>query len=138
MPKFSEKSRKFLNQCHPDIIIVCNELIKHVDFTVLSSTVRTVEEQKKFVAEGKSKTMDSKHLIGEKRDRSDAIDITPYPINWNDRERYCYLAGWFLGIAKSFYILGIIKSKFRWGGDWNQNNEFKDEKFIDMKHFERI
>lgn len=138
MPKFSAKSLSYLNKCHPDIIIVCNELIKYVDFTVLASTIRTVEEQKKFVAEGKSKTMDSKHLIGVKRDRSDAIDITPYPVDWNNRERYCYLAGWFLAIAAQFYNFGIIKSKFRWGGDWNMNNSFKDESFVDPEHFERI
>lgn len=138
MPKFSKKSLEYLNKCHPDIIIVCNELIKHVDFTVLSSTVRTIEEQKKFVEEGKSKTMDSKHLIGVKRDKSDAVDITPYPIDWNDKFRYSYLAGWFLGVADCLFMFGVIKSKFRWGGDWNKNNNFKDESFTDMEHFERI
>ena len=138
MPKFSKKSLEYLNKCHPDSIIVCNELIKYIDFTVLSSTVRTVEEQKKFVAEGKSKTMDSKHLIGVKRDKSDAVDITPYPIDWNDKLRQCYLAGWFLGVAEMLFTFGVIKSRFRWGGDWNRNNNFKDETFLDREHFERI
>ena len=138
MPKFSKQSLYYLNQCHPDIIIVCNELIKYMDFTVLSSTIRTVEEQRRFVAEGKSKTMDSKHLIGVKRDRSDAVDITPYPIDWNDKQRQAYLAGWFLAIAAQLFNFGVIKSKFRWGGDWNRNNNFKDETFVDPEHFERI
>lgn len=138
MPKFSKKSLEYLNKCHPDIIIVCNELIKHVDFTVLSSTVRTIEDQRRFVAEGKSKTMDSKHLIGVKRDRSDAVDITPYPVDWNDRFRQYYLAGYFLGIANMLFSFGVIKSRFRWGGDWSQNNNFKDETFVDPEHFERI
>jgi len=138
MPKFSKKSLELLSMCHPDIIIVCNELIKYVDFTVLPSTVRTVEEQKKFVAEGKSKTMDSKHLIGDKRNKSDAVDITPYPIDWNDKQRQAYLAGWFLAIAAQLFNFGVIKSKFRWGGDWNRNNNFKDETFLDPEHFERI
>ncbi len=138
MPKFSKKSLEYLNHCHPDIIIVCNELIKYVDFTVLSSTVRTINDQRRFVAEGKSKTMDSKHLVGIKRDKSDAVDITPYPIDWNDKQRHCYLAGWFLAIAQQLFNFGIIKSKFRWGGDWNMNNKFNDENFVDMVHFERI
>lgn len=138
MPKFSEQSRKLLNQCHPDIIIVCNELIKYVDFKVLPSTIRTLEEQKKFVAEGKSKTMDSKHLIGEKRDRSDAIDITFCPVDFTKEKRKFYLAGYFLGIAKMLKAFGIIKSEFRWGGDWNRNNNFDDQTFNDYEHFERV
>jgi len=138
MPKFGKRSLELLSQCHPDIVRVCNEVIKKIDFKVLDSTIRTVEQQKQFVKDGKSKTMDSKHLIGEKRDKSDAIDIAPYPIDWKDITRFCYLAGYFLGVAEFLFETGQITSKFRWGYDWNRNNIMIDEKFKDEVHFERI
>ena len=59
-----------------------------------------------------------------------AVDVCPYPINWDDRERFHLFSGFVLGIAKS---MGI---NLRWGGDWNQNWEVDDNKFDDFPHFE--
>lgn len=139
MPAFSKKSKALLEQCHPDLQKVMNEAIKIFDFSVTEGA-RTKEQQAKYVKEGKSKTMNSKHLpkyckeIG--KECSYAIDVVPYPIDYNDRERFCVLAGIVLGIAKVYKDLGIIRSDIRWGGDWNQNNITKDESFSDMPHFE--
>ncbi len=130
--KFSENSRKLLNQCHRDIIIVCNHLIELIDFKVLDSTIRTYQQQEQWVKEGKSKTLNSKHLLKP----SQAIDIAPCPLDWKDFYRFTYLAGMFLGCADILRRLGIIKSKFRWGGDWNRNNIFTDENFRDVVHLE--
>lgn len=132
--KFSEKSKKLLLQCDKDIQAVCNELIKYIDFSVLKETIRTKEEQAEFVKSGKSKTMSSKHLLKP----SKAIDIAPYPIDWTKLERFYYLAGYFMGIAEYMKFTGKIKSSFRWGGDWNKNNDFSDEKFRDFVHLEII
>ena len=140
MSKFSNKSKKLLEQCHPDLQIVLNKAIEYIDFSILDSTIRTVEQQKQFVAEGKSKTMNSKHLkkmlpeYGQ--EYSLAVDIAPYPIDFNDRERFCLLAGIILGIAKLFKEEGVIRKEIRWGGDWNQDYITKNEKFSDMPHFE--
>ena len=62
MPKFSKKSQALLDQVHPDLQLVLSYAIKHIDFTVLDSTIRTKEQQAQYVKEGKSKTMNSKHL----------------------------------------------------------------------------
>jgi len=51
---------------------------------------------------------------------SKAVDVAPYPIDWNDLERFYNFGGYVRGIAES---LGI---KIRWGGDWNENLELKD------------
>lgn len=134
MPKFSDRSFNLLAQCHKDIQVVALSVIAKVDFTVLDSTIRTKEQQEQFIKEGKSKTLNSKHLLKP----SYAIDIAPYPVDWNDRERFCYLAGYWLGVAERLKSLGIIKSSFKWGGDWNQNNITKDEKFSDVCHFEIV
>ena len=138
MPQYSDKSQKLLLQCHDDLQIVFNFAIKIHDITILDTTIRTIEQQREFVRTGKSWTMDSKHLICEKREKSDAVDFTPYPVNWNDRERFAYVAGTIIGIAEYLYSIGVIKSRFRWGGDWNMNSETKDEKHSDMPHIERI
>ena len=63
---------------------------------------------------------------------SRAVDVAPYPIDWNDRERFHLFAGFVLGIAYSMDI------SLRWGGDWNQNFEVDDNQFDDFPHFELI
>jgi hypothetical protein len=56
--------------------------------------------------------------------------VVPYPIDWDDRERFHLFSGFVLGIARS---MGI---KLRWGGDWNMNFEVDDNNFDDFPHFE--
>lgn len=140
MPKFSKKSQALLDQVHPDLQLVLTCAIKYIDFTVLDSTIRTKEQQAQYVKEGKSKTMNSKHLkrlVPEyDKEYSLAVDIAPYPIDWNDRESFCLMAGYILGIAKVLKSEGMIHSDIIWGGDWNQNSRTKDEKFSDCPHFE--
>lgn len=147
MPKFGKRSLGLLEQCHPDLQKVLKEVIKYFDFTILDSTIRTEEEQKKFVKEGKSKTLNSKHLkriVPEYgKEYSFAVDVAPYflttpHIIWEDRESFCLLAGYILGIANYLYEKGEIEHRIRFGGDWNRNNDTKDEKFSDLPHFEII
>lgn len=123
MPKFGSKSLKELNTCNKDIQVVLKEVIKCFDFSILSGR-RTKEEQKKLYDANKTKTLESKHLVG------DAVDIAPYPINFEDVERFIYLAGWIKGIASSKGVPII------WGGDWNNNTEINDTNFRDLGHFE--
>ena len=123
MPKFSKRSQDRLNSTDERLIELFNEVVKHFDCTILEGK-RTVDRQKMLVAQGKSKTMNSKHLTGK------AVDVAPYPIDWNDRERFTYFAGFVQGIAsqKGFNI--------RWGGDWDQDKDLKDNSFDDLPHFE--
>ena len=139
MPAFSKKSLGMLQQCHPDLQKVMMEAIKIIDFSVTEGA-RTKEKQIEYFKTGKSKTLNSKHLPKYckeiDKECSFAVDICPWPINYNDRERFCLLAGIVLGIAKVLKDRGIIKSTIRWGGDFNRNLITKDEKFSDMPHFE--
>ena len=127
MPRFSRRSLSKLNTCDVRIISVMQEVVKHFDCTILEGS-RTEERQKELIAEGKSKTMKSKHL----RSPSLAIDCVPYPIDWEDRERITYFAGYVMGIAKAKGI------DLRWGGDWDQDTEVKDNGFDDLVHFELV
>jgi hypothetical protein len=129
MPQFSEKSLKCLRECDADLQRVMNEVIKHFDFTVFTGH-RDRETQQKMVREGKSQVgwPDSKHNAFP----SKAVDIAPYPIGWEDRERATYLAGWVMATATQ---MGI---KLRWGGDWDQDTQVKDNSFDDLWHFELV
>ena len=63
-------------------------------------------------------------------DPSRAVDVAPYPIDWNDTERFGRFAGFVLGMAAA---MGI---PLRWGGDWDRDNDTHDQKFNDLVHFE--
>ena len=63
MYKLSKRSHQNLIGVHPDLYAVIERAIQitPIDFGV-SEGVRTVERQKQLVAEGKSTTMNSKHI----------------------------------------------------------------------------
>ncbi|AEK81965.1 putative endolysin [Salmonella phage 7-11] len=122
-----KKSQELLNQVHPDLRKVLEEAFKSMpfDITVLPSTIRTVEEQRKNVEKGVSWTMKSKHLDGR------AVDIAPYPVDWNNLERFVVMAAHVLAAADK---LGI---RVVWGGTWAPTTEgWQKNKRFDGPHFE--
>ena len=127
MPKFSKKSLERLEQCHPDIQRLMHEVIKYTDFTVLCGH-RDRREQEEAVAQRRSKV----HFPNSKHNSlpSQAIDIAPYPIDWNDFQKFEEL---YRVVKKCAEFLDI---SIRWGGDWNGNGDWRDEKFVDMPHYE--
>ena len=127
MPRFGRKSKERLASCDPKLQKLFNEVIKHVDCSVLEGH-RGKERQNKFYDEGKSKVRypNGRHNANP----SLAVDVTPYPVDWEDRERQTLFAGFVLGIARG---LGI---KIRWGGDWDMDFDVQDNKFDDFPHFE--
>jgi len=132
MPRFSARSRAKLDTCHPDLQKVFEAVIKNFDCTILTGH-RSQEEQDEKFTQGLSKVKwpDSKHNSVPSR----AVDVAPSPIDWEDRERFTYFAGYVLATAHS---MGI---DLRWGGDWNQNvgthrDGLKDNRFDDLPHFE--
>ena len=127
MAKFGKTSKQRLSTCHEDLQTVFNEVIKHVDCSILEGH-RIGERQDKLFAEGKTKV---KYPNGRHNaNPSNAVDVAPYPIDWDDRERFHLFAGFVIGIAKS---MGIT---LRWGGDGNMNFEVDDNQFDDFPHFE--
>ena len=123
MPRFGKRSRERLKGVKPKLVNVLNELIKIMDVTIIEG-LRTEARQEELVAQGKSKTKYSKHLEGK------AVDLAPYPIDWEDRERFHYMGGMVRGIGKQ---LGV---RIRWGGDWDSDGEIKDNGFDDLVHIE--
>ena len=127
MPKFGKRSMQRLNTCDEDLIALFKEVVKYFDCSVLEGH-RGEEKQNKYFNEGKSKLKYPKGRHNRKP--SNAVDVVPYPVDWNDREQMTYFAGFVKGVA---YKMGI---PIRWGGDWNNNNDLKDNNFDDLPHFE--
>ena len=129
MPKFGKTSLKRLATCDKRLQEVFNEVIKTVDCSVLEGH-RGKDRQNTLYTEGKTKVTYPKGRHNSSPSR--AVDVCPYPIDWNDRERFHLFAGFVIGIAKSMDI------DLRWGGDWNQNWEVDDNKFDDFPHYEVV
>ena len=89
---------------------------------------RSKDRQNSLYAEGKTKLRYPNGRHNEYPSR--AVDVVPYPVDWNDRERFHLFAGFVIGTAMS------MGTNLRWGGDWNQNWEVDDNKFDDFPHFE--
>ena len=127
MPRFGRKSKERLNTCDSNLQKVFNEVIKHVDCSVLEGH-REKDRQNKLFEEGKTKV---KYPNGRhNRQPSSAVDVTPYPVDWEDRERQTLFAGFVIGVASQ---MGI---NLRWGGDWDQDFQVVDNRFDDFPHFE--
>lgn len=127
MPKFSQKSTEQLATCHPDIQKVFNEVVKHVDCTIIEG-YRNQELQDRYFREGKS----TKRFPNGEHNQcpSRAVDAMVYPIDWKEPMRQCLFAGFVLGIAKS---LGV---EMKWGGDWDRDYNLKEHTLFDTPHFE--
>ena len=129
MPKFGKKSRKNLSTCDERLQRIFNEVINYVDCSILEGH-RSAKRQDKLYEEGKTKVRNPMGRHNSKPSR--AVDVTPYPVDWADRERQTLFAGFVLGLAAR---MGIT---LRWGGDWNMNFKVKDNSFDDFPHFEII
>ena len=127
MPRFGKRSIGRLQTCDQKLQELFYEVVKHFDCSIIEGN-RGEERQNKAFADGKSKVKypNGKH----NQNPSIAVDVAPYPIDWSDRDRFHYFGGFVLGVAKE---MGM---NIRWGGDWNQDTETKDNKFDDLVHFE--
>lgn len=119
MPKFSASSQEKLNTCHSDLNRLFSEVVKYMDCTILEGE-RSQEKQDKAFSEGKSQAQypNSNHNTKP----SNAVDVVPYPVDWNNIERFYEFAGFVKGVASQ---MGI---KIKWGGDFKS--------FFDGPHFE--
>ena len=66
----------------------------------------------------------SKHCDGK------AVDLVPYPVDWNDLKKFDVIAQAMLQAAKE---LGI---SIRWGADWDGDGKPRERGESDSPHFE--
>lgn len=112
--KLSESSLKKIDGVHPDLqrVVYRAAEITAVDF-IITEGLRTVERQKKLVASGASRTMNSRHITGHAVDLAASVDDE---IRW-DWPLYHKLAE---AMKEAARIEGV---PIEWGGDWKT---FKD------------
>ena len=113
--KLGKKSLSNLKGVHPDLVKVVNRAIQltECDFTVTEG-LRTKATQALYVKQGKSQTMNSKHLDGLAVDLAAWVNGT---INWNF-DYYFKIAD---AVRKASIELGI---KVKWGGAWRYLNDY--------------
>ena len=108
--------------------MIFNEVIKTIDCSVLEGN-RSEAQQRENIEKGVSWTMRSKHL----RDPSHAVDVAPYPIDWNDIKRFKLFAAFVFATAKR------LKISIRYGATWSRNPTDKyTGSHSDHPHFELI
>ena len=104
MPKFGPKSQACLETCHPRIQRVLNRAIAEVpadlDFSIICG-VRPKEDQEQAVIDGTSwlHWPDGKHNVDpdnprdpEHPDKAHAVDLVPFPVDWDDHARFVALS----------------------------------------------
>lgn len=118
MPRFSNGSIVKLASCDVRLATVLYDAIKQMDFTVLCGYRGKLAQEDAFKS-GNSKLHfpHSKHNVSP----SKAVDIAPYPIDWNNIERFKELAKIVFACAEKRRV------KLRHGGEWG-----------DWPHFELV
>ena len=125
--KLGQRSIDRLKGVNPSLVAVFKRACETMPFdvTVLEG-LRSYERQQELLKQGATKVSVSRHMSGN------ALDIAPYPIDWNDLERFQIVAEHMFKAAKE---LGIV---IRWGGTWERSftKPVKWAKFLDAPHFE--
>ncbi|GEK12574.1 M15 family metallopeptidase [Aliivibrio fischeri] len=128
MHKFSPISATRLASCHPQLQTVFTKVLEICDCSILCGHRTEAEQNALPNSNTQVRFPNSKHNSVP----SKAVDATPYPYDEDDRERFSYFAGIVIGVGAS---MGIA---IRWGGDWDKDNELKDNGFDDLMHFELV
>lgn len=152
---FGATSQAHLVGLHPNLVRVLNHAIatSPIDFTILEG-VRSDEQcfinfgkgrnaaqclaggcPAKYAQPGLAKVTWLGHALSSNhRAKSDgfghAVDVAPWPINWNDLAGFMRLKGIMFEAAAE---CGVT---LRWGGDWNENGVPHEHGETDNPHFE--
>ena len=127
----SQRSLTALAGVHPDMVRVVKRAITLTtqDFLVTEG-VRTPARQRELYAQGRTTpgpkvtwTLNSNHFI-QKSGYGHAVDLCPYPVDWNDVRKFAAIAD---AMKRAAAAEGV---KLTWGGDW------KAPKGPDRPHFE--
>lgn len=118
--RFGQISEHNLRGIHPDLILIVRRALtlSTVDFRVIEG-LRTSERQRQLVKNGRSQTLNSRHLTGH------AVDLAPLinnQIPWDDWHAFEWVSKAMKQAATEMEL------PLQWGGDWKT--------FKDGPHFE--
>jgi hypothetical protein len=139
MPSYGSASRTQLDTVCPQLVETLEVVVKEFDNSVLEGR-RSWDRQAELLRQNKTKLGPGKSKHNPPMNRggtemegwlSEAVDVAPYPIDWNDAKRFIYLAGLIIGTGRA------LGHDIRWGGNWDEDNVIiDDQNFDDLPHFE--
>lgn len=140
MPSFSKRSLANLAECHPDLQVLFAEVILTHDCSVIEGERDKAAQDLAFAQKkSKAKWPTSNHNVdGVTRTTSWAADVVPCPLDWGNRASFVEFAAHVVKLAAELKAASRMKYEVRWGGDWDRDGDWRDEKFSDMPHFELI
>jgi hypothetical protein len=110
-----------LEGVHPDLVRLFNDVGSQRDIWIAEGA-RSRESERADILAGRSGLKDpshSKHVIVPGfRDLAAAVDVTPFPVNWNDIPAFKSLGAF---VKDRAVALGI---SITWGGDWVTLHDF--------------
>ena len=136
--KLGALSLRRLEGVDPRLVRVVRRAIEisTVDFSVLEG-LRTLARQKQLYAQGRTApgkivtwTMNSRHLRNPVTGFGGAVDLVPFPLDWNDVRKFDAIGK---AMRQASRELGI---PVRWGYDWNGNAKLREKGEYDGPHFE--
>lgn len=129
MNKFSVKSQENIDQCDKVLQDIFNDALQVIDISIICGHRGKAEQNKAYLSgNSKSQYPDSKH----NKQPSIAVDAIPYPTGYSSVKHFYVLNGIVQTLAKQKNVL------IRWGGDWDMDNDFADNNFNDLAHWELI
>ena len=141
MYSLSRHSERVLSTCDPRWRIVVYKLLERFDVKALYGFRGEKLQNALYYGKpqrSKKKWPDSKHNINP----SPAIDLAPYPIDWgahdNPRDNIRAMGRFYNMAGRIDVIASNLGFEVRWGGDWDGDNDYFDQSFDDLGHFEFI
>jgi len=127
MASFGTTSTERLRTCDPRLRTLFTEIVGVFDCSIICG-FRDEAAQAEVFKNGLSKAKfgQSPHNVYP----SLAVDVVPYPIDWDDRERLAYFSGFVMAKAEEMAI------PLTWGNDWDGDLNLNDNRLKDYPHFE--
>lgn len=149
MSKFSfgKTSKERLATVDPRLAAICHLALckSPIDFMILEGK-RSVARQHELYGQGRTAndlarvgvnpalakphmnkvtwTLKSNHFTGR------AVDIVPYPVDWNDTQKFNIIA------QVMFDAASDLGTPIRWGADWDRDGNPRERGESDSPHFE--
>lgn len=136
---WSVHSKRELDTLHPDLVALFTIVLQIWDCKINQGFRPQADQDLAFLTGNTTvQWPNSKH----NQFRSMAADVFPFVegtfIGWHTVKPWFAFAGVVFGVAAVLYDQGIMTHKVRWGGDWDGDWNFKDQKFNDWPHFELV
>lgn len=144
---FGARSLARLEGVHPKMVAVVKRALEIMnewtragkpatDIMVLEG-VRTPARQQQLYAQGRTKpgqivtwTLTSNHFVNKRTGYGHAVDLVPFPVDWNDLRKFDLMA------KAMFQAADELHTPIRWGADWDRDGKPRERGETDSPHFE--